>query len=208
MVPEPESCRRLSRTIHTIAPILSLLYSLPPLLSRLCIVFSTLSVRVKSLGPDHQNMSSLDTSMLMRAGPSLPIPIGAGTMIGCIRFCAYCLENGVWFSVSDDCYDMLSSIVSSPSITLDTSHSSLSSVALHVSHVSLSTSMTEPSHLVSVGSLPSSLKSNSSLEATIAEEEITFFEHQENTTLKRSIFSLLFYLRPSSKRPFEIIICF
>ena len=104
-------------------------------------------------------------------------------MIGCIIFCCgNYLGNRVWFSVSDDCYDMLSSIVSSPSITLDTSHSSLSSVALHVSHVSLSTSMTEPSHLVSVGSLPSSLKSNSSLEATIAEEEITFFEHQENTT--------------------------
>lgn len=112
-------------------------------------------------------------------------------MIGCIIFCCgNYLGNGVWFSVSDDCYDMLSSIVSSPSITLDTSHSSLSSVALHVSHVSLSTSMTEPSHLVSVGSLPSSLKSNSSLEATIAEEEITFFEHQENTTLKGSMFSL------------------
>ena len=82
---------------------------------------------------------------------------------------------------------MLSSIVSSPSITLDTSHSSLSSVALHVSHVSLSTSMTEPSHLISVGSLPSSLKSNSSLEATIAEEEITFFEHQENTATNSAI---------------------
>ena len=31
-------------------------------------------------------MSSLDTgSFLMRAGPSLPIPIGAGPMIGCIK---------------------------------------------------------------------------------------------------------------------------
>ena len=52
-------------------------------LACLCIVFSTLSVRVKYLRSDHQNMSSLDTSMLMRSGPSLPIPIGAGTMIGC-----------------------------------------------------------------------------------------------------------------------------
>ena len=173
----------MSRTIHRIAPMAPIYSSqLSAFLSCLCIVFSTLSVRVKSLRTDHQNMSSLDTSMLMRSGPSLPIPIGAGTMIGLRLNSTYIGKRG-WFSVSDDCYDMLSSIVSSPSITLDTSHSSLSSVALHVSHVSLSTSMTEPSHLISVGSLPSSLKSNSSLEATIAEEEITFFEHQENTVL-------------------------
>ena len=70
----------------------------------------------------------------MGSRPSLPIPIGAGAMIGLAS--KHVTVVGSEFSVSDD-YDMGSllsstSITSQSSITLGTS-SSLSSVALHVS---------------------------------------------------------------------------